>query len=129
VAFDISSLASSSGGVGGLAAATPYGAAIGAAAGLASKALEDTPTNVTSGSGSYQGGSLTIGSKQVGGKGNSAGATTASATQTPSAAGAVETSAVAAEATAKAKSQTLIFVIIGAAVLLILGGMFAFRRK
>ena len=77
--FEVAGLA------GGLAGATPYGAAIQAGAGLL--ANENKPSNTTSGAGSYQSGPFTVGSKQVGGKGNSAGATTASASQVPAATG------------------------------------------
>jgi len=139
MALDLSSLMSSpagggaagaAGAVGGLAAATPYGAAISAAAGLAGKAFEDTPSNTTSGSGSYQSGPFVIGAKQVGGKGNSGGQTTATASQTPTTAnGAVEQSASSISQAATAKSQMTLYVIIIAAVALILGGMFAFSRR
>lgn len=112
--------AGGAGGLGALAGATPYGAAIGAAAGLATAALEDKPSNTTSGSGSYQAGPFTVGNKQVGGKGNQAGATTATASQTPMSEGA---------AAPGGRSQTTLYVIIGAAVALILGGMFAFSRR
>jgi hypothetical protein len=58
-------------------------------AGVASAALSkpspatmpDGPIDTTSGA-TFQGGSLVVGSKQVGGKGNTAGATTATAAQT-----------------------------------------------
>ncbi len=42
----------------------------------------DGPINTTAGA-TFQGGLLTVGAKQVGGKGNSAGATTATAAQVP----------------------------------------------
>lgn len=44
----------------------------------------EAPINTTASS-TFQGGSLVVGAKQVGGKGNEAGATSASAAQTPSA--------------------------------------------
>lgn len=125
MAFDVSSLVSaagSSGGAAGLAAATPYGAAIGAAAGLASQALADTPTNVTSGSGSYQSGAFQVGNKQVGGKGNSAGATSATQSQTPSG---VEQPA----SSLSSQSSTTLYVIIGAVVAVFLGVIFALGRR
>lgn len=51
-------------------------------AGLAA-GLQPASNTATSSAGPFQGGSLTIGAKQVGGKGNSAGATTSSQAQTP----------------------------------------------
>jgi hypothetical protein len=109
-----------------LMSATPYGAAISAVSSLGQAALADTPTSVTSGSGSFQGGGLTVGSKQVGGKGNSAGATTASASQTPNTgSGTVEQSS----ASSTQQSQTLLYVIIGAGVALIISVLFIFGRK
>src|SRR5581483_4417996 len=106
---------------GGLAGATPYGAAIGAAAGVLNSALQDTPTNVTSGAGAYQAGPFTVGVRQVGGKGNSAGATTASATQDPSTPAQQLANAVGGK-------QTL-WVIIGAAVLIVFGFLLLRPRK
>jgi hypothetical protein len=99
MAVDFSSLAS------GAAGATPYGAAIGAAGSVLTSALTDKPSNTTSGAGAYQAGPFVVGSKQVGGKGNSAGATTASASQTPDAS--------SADAATSAKSQTTLYVVLG----------------
>ena len=113
--------------IGGLASATPYGAAISAASGLASKALEDTPTNVTSGSGSYQSGAFQVGNKQVGGKGNSAGATSATQSQTPPTGnGTVEQSA---SSLSTQQNQNTLYVIVGAFVVLFLGVLFVFGRR
>jgi hypothetical protein len=109
----------------GLAGATPYGAAIGAAAGVLQSALEEKPSNTSSGAGQFQNGGLTIGAKNVG-KGSIHGGTSASqaASQTqPGEGGGSAASAL--------KSNTTLYVIIGAAVALILGGMafFGLRRR
>jgi len=101
------------GAAGGLAGATPYGAAIGAAGQVLSSALTDKPSNTTSGSGSYQAGPFTVGSKQVGGKGNSAGATTASASQTPA--------GTASDSATSSHSQLLIYLTIGSVAIAFMG--------
>jgi hypothetical protein len=105
-------IAGIAGAAGGLAAATPYGAAIGAAGQVLSSALTDKPSNTTSGSGSYQSGPFVIGSKQVGGKGNSAGATTASASQTP--AGSADANS------ATAQNKTMLYLTIGGVAIALL---------
>lgn len=67
---------------GGLAAATPWGAAIGAIGNVASAAVADVPTNVTSGAGPFQGGGITVGAKNIG-SGKQDANTSASQAQTP----------------------------------------------
>ncbi len=110
----------SQGGAGGaLAAANPYGAAIGAAAGVLTSALEEKPSNTSSGAGQFQSGPFVVGNKNVG-RGSASGSTsaTASASQTqPS------------EGGSTSSSKTTLYVVIGAAVVLILGVLFAFKRK
>lgn len=111
------------GAAGGLAAANPYGAAIGAAAGVLDKALTDTPSNTASGSGQFTVGPFVVGTKNVG-SGSTSGSTSASQS-------ASQTQPGTEGAAVSAKSNVTLYVIIGAAVLLILGGLsiFAFRRK
>jgi hypothetical protein len=108
---------------GAAAGATPWGAAIGAAGQVLSSALSEPPTNTTSGAGGYQGGSLTIGSRQVGGKGNSAGATTASASQTPLS----ESPGANVFAGGNSGNSMTVWIIAGAAVVIAL--IFAFGRR
>lgn len=136
--IDLSSLMSSGGSGGGAAgaagaasslmAATPYGAALSAAGGMLQNATADTPTSVTSGSGSYQGGGMTIGNKQVGGRGNSAGATTATASQTPNTGDGTVNQSSASSATQQ-QSQTTLYVIIGAFLVMVLGMLVVFSRR
>lgn len=105
-----------------LATANPYGAAIGAAAGVLQTALADTPTSLGSGAITYQAGPFTVGSKQVGGKGNSAGATTASASQTPT----VERSS---NAVAQIDSKQKLYAIIAGVVVVALMGLYLFTGR
>ena len=116
----MAAITESVGGLGGLSAANPYGAAIGAAAGVLNTALEDKPSNTASGSGQFTVGPFVIGTKNVG-SGSTSGSTSASQSASQTQPG---------ESSGLGGSQpTTLYVIIGAAVLLILGGLFAFTRK
>ncbi len=105
-------------GAGAVAAgANPYGAALGAAAGVLNTALQDTPSNSTAGSGAFQSGPFVIGQKVIG-KGRIEGSTSASAQQT-------QATNEPGAASSWFSPTNLIIIAVGAVALLLL----AFKRK
>ena len=111
------------GAAGGLAAANPYGAAIGVAGDVLGKALTDTPSNTASGSGQFTVGPFVVGTKNVG-SGTTSGGTSASQS-------ASQTQPGTEGAAVSAKSNMVLYIALGFLGLVVLGGLsfFAFRRK
>lgn len=104
-------------------AGTPWGAIAGIAGQVLGSAVADVPQNVSSGSGPFMGGSLTIGARNVG-SGSQDADTSASAAQTPVS----ESPGATVDTTAAGPGLSPVFLYVAAGVALLLTLVALFRK-